>query len=479
MATNVAQPLRPLVGRARELAAIDSALDRIAEGRPWVVELFGEPGIGKSRLLGELARRARARHWLVLDGRAAEFEQDVPFGVIIDALNDYLASLDSTFARPLQPAALHELAKVFPSLSGFARDASIRQAPSGRYRFHYAIRAVLEQLAARRPVLLALDDVHWADPASFDLIAHLLRRFRGPLLMALALRQTPARLAGAFEEGVRSGFATRVDLGPLTPEEAQALIDPELDLATRTELYRESGGNPFYLEQLLRHRPRGRSTARADLMADSWALPPAVVAAIHDELGRIVGECRLVLDAAAIVGESFEPEAAAAIADVTLASALGAIDELLEADIIRATATPRRFRFRHPIVRRAVYDGMGPGWRLGAHARAAAMLIAAHAPASACAHHIERSATAGDEPAIALLIEAAREAASRAPLTAGRWLLSALRLLPADADRERRRGMLVEAASALISGGAYDESLAALEEALDLVPPDQAASRAQ
>jgi DNA-binding CsgD family transcriptional regulator len=479
MATNVAQRPGPLVGRARELAELDRALERVGEGRPWLVELFGEPGIGKSRLLGELSQRAEARGWLVLDGRATEFEQDLPFGAIIDALNDYLGTLDSRFVRALEPAALHELAEVFPSLSAIAYDASIRRAHADRYRFRYAIRAVLEQLGARRPVLLALDDVHWADPASFDLIAHLLRRFCGPLLMALALRQTPARLAGAFEEATRAGFGTRLDLGPLTQEEAQALIDPKLDRATRTELYRESGGNPFYLEQLLRNRPRGLSTAAPpERMAESWALPPAVGAAIQDELARIKGESRLMLDAAAILGESFEPEPAAAIAELTVASALAAIDELLEADIIRATAMPRRFRFRHPIVRRAVYDCMRPAWRLGAHARAAGSLIAAHAPASAWAHHIERSAIAGDEPAIALLIEAARGVAQRAPLTAGHWLLAALRLLPTDADPQRRLGLLTEAATALISGGAYDESLAALEEALALVPRDQPASRA-
>ena len=479
MATNLAQRRGALVGRARELAKLERVLDRLAEGRPWVVQLYGEPGIGKSRLLGELAHRAEARGWLVLDGRAAEFEQDVPFGAIIDALNDYLGTLDSSFVHALEPAALQELAEVFPSLSGLAHDTSIRQAPPDRYRFRYAIRAVLERLAARRPVLLVLDDLHWADPASFDLIAHLLRRFHGPLLLGLAMRQTPPRLAGSFEEATRAGFGTRLDLGPLTLEEAQALIDPGLDRTTRTELYRESGGNPFYLEQLLRNRPRGLSSAAApERLAESWALPPAIVAAIHDELARIKGQCRLVLDAAAIVGESFEPEPVTAIAELTIAAALAAIDELLEADIIRTTATPRRFRFRHPIVRRAVYDGMRPGWRLGGHARAAAALIAAHAPASACAHHIERSATAGDEHAIALLIEAARGVALRAPLTAGGWLLAALRLLPADSDRERHLGLLAEAASALISGGAYDESLAALEEALALVPRDQAARRA-
>jgi predicted ATPase len=134
--------------------------------------LVGEPGIGKSRLLVELAHRAEERPCLVLIGRAAEFEQDVPFGAIIDALNDHLGALDSSVVRALQPQALQELAHVFPSLSGFADDRSAPRGQADRYRFHYALRAVLERLAARRPVLLALDDVQWADPASCEVIAH-------------------------------------------------------------------------------------------------------------------------------------------------------------------------------------------------------------------------------------------------------------------------------------------------------------------
>lgn len=454
-------------------------LERLADGEARVVQLIGEPGIGKSRLLGELAWRADERGHLVLDGRAAEFEQDVPFGLIIDALNDYLGTLEPAFLRALADDTVQELAAVFPSWSGSAVEPSAPRIADDRYRFHYAVRAVIERLAAHRPVLLALDDVHWADPASFDVIAHLLRRFRGPLLVALAFRQTPMRLASALEEASRLGFATRLDLGPLTPGEARALIDPELDSTTRTSLYRESGGNPFYLEALVRGRRRELpTTAIAEQPTEAWEIPPAVAASISDELGRIDGDARVVLDAGAIVGESFEAELAAAIAERSVTAALGALDELLAADIIRPTATPNRFRFRHPIVRRAVYNGMPRGWRLSAHARAAAALMASHAAPSACAHHVERSAIAGDEHAIALLIEAARTAAPRAPLTAGRWLLAALRLLDPNAETARRLGLLVDAATALTSGGAYDESLDALEEALTLVPPDQAASRA-
>src|SRR5690242_7667341 len=256
MAMHLAQQAGAVVGRERELAELDRALNRLAKRQAWVVQLVGEHGIGKSRLLAELAHRAEAGRCLVLIGRAAEFEQDVPFGAIIDALNDYLGALDSAVVRALEPQALQELAHVFPSLSGFADQTSAPRVQADRYRFHYALRALLERLAARRPVLIALDDVHWADPASSEVIAHLLRRFRGPLLIALAVRHTPSPLAALLEEAIRAGEGTRLDLGPLSSTEAQALMDPELDAASRDALYRESGGNPFYLEQLARAHAR-------------------------------------------------------------------------------------------------------------------------------------------------------------------------------------------------------------------------------
>jgi len=475
----VRPPPVTLSGRAPQLAELEAALERLRGGHPWVVQLIGEPGIGKSRLLAELTQRAEARGFLVLDGRAAEFEQDVPFGPIIDALNDYLGSEQAAVVRGLEPWAVQELAEVFPSLSNLVQDSPESRRQAARYRFHYAVRAALERLAARRRVLLTLDDIHWADPATFDVIAHLLRRFRGPFLMALALRHTPGRLAGAFEEAARAGFGTRLDLTPLSPSEARQLIDPALDARAQAELYEESGGNPFYLEQLVRARRRqSPTTVVPDPTPEPWSVPTPVLAAVNDELDRVRRKSRLVLDAAAIVGDSFEPELVAEIAELSVAATLAGVDELLEADIIRASGRSRRFRFRHPIVRRAVYDGMRPGWRLGAHARAAAALMAVHAPAGACAHHVERSAMPGDEHAMELLVDAARGVTGRAPFTAGRWLLAALRLLAGDADPHQRLELLLEAAAALSSGGAYEEAIAALEQALLLVPNHELTMRA-
>src|SRR5207248_5131600 len=130
--------------------------------------------------------------------------------------------------------------------------------------------------------------------------------------------------------------------------------------------------------------------------------------------------------------------------------ALEALDALLARDLVRPSEPPRRFRFRHPIVRRVVYESTGAGWRIAAHERAAAALEARGAPATARAHHVERSGRVGDETAIAVLEQAGAETVSRAPASAARWLGAALRLIPERDDNvQRRLGLLVRRAGAL------------------------------
>lgn len=467
-----------LVGRARELAEIGEALNQLAAGQPWLIQFVGEPGIGKSRLLGELCALAEDRGVLVLEGRAAEFERDIPFGLVVDALNDYLGSLEPTLLRTLDEGLLAELASVFPAVPRWDVNPARWDDNAERYRLHYAIRSVLERLTARQPVLLALDDVHWADTASLEVMAHLLRRFRGPLLGALAYRQPPKRLVGALEAGARVGFGTRLELTPLSSEDAGRLIGEGFDDATRAVIYRESGGNPFYIEQLARGS-HGRPLPAHAPEQSTGIVPRAVIAAIREELSAVDAESRRTLQAAAVAGESFEPELIAAIAEQSELDVLRSVDELVEFDFIRPTEAPRRFRFRHPIVRRAVYDAIPKGWKIGAHARAAAALAAAHAPAVTRAHHVASSATVGDEAAIAVLLQAGRDAAPRAPEAAGRWLLAATRLLAHSGDGERRLALLSEAASALTYAGAYDEALDVLAQAREQLPADATEERAR
>ena len=161
--------------------------------------------------------------------------------------------------------------------------------------------------------------------------------------------------------------------------------------------------------------------AIADSRSVGVEVPRAVAAALAEELALLSDGGRRVLEGAAVAGDPFEPELVAAAAGVTEMTAIEALDELLRSDLVRPTDVPRRFRFRHPLVRRAVYDSSPGGWRIGAHQRSAEALAARGASAAARAHHVERSAPHGDRAAVALLREAGDEAAQRTPAGAAHW----------------------------------------------------------
>ncbi len=466
------------VGRADELDALEQVLDELDRGRSGAIELVGEPGIGKTRLLREAAARAELRGQLVLLGSASELERDLPFSVFVDALHEYLQALDPKRLAILDDDVQAELAHVFPSLSALATAGDVGLQHE-RYRSHRAVRALLEHLAETRPLVLVLDDFHWADSASVELLGALLRRPpAAAVLTAVALRprQTPERLAAALERADRAAALTRVGLGALTLDEARELLGGRVDAAGAAVLYEESGGNPFYLEQLVRSPERRRGAASApEISLTGLEVPPAVAASLSEELALLSDGGRLVLEGAAVAGDPFEPELAAAAADTSEAAAMHAIDELLRLDLVRSTDVPRRFRFRHPLVRRAVYEASAGGWRLGAHERCAEALAARGATAVVRAHHVERSAREGDVAAVAVLREAGEAAARLAPESAGRWFGGALRLLPQTAPAQERVGLLLARAGALAAVGRFTDSHEALREAVAIVPQESSA----
>jgi DNA-binding NarL/FixJ family response regulator len=470
-----------LVGRAVELDALDHALDELDRGRPCALEVVGEPGIGKTRLLRELGDRAEARGHLVLAGSASELERDVPFAVFLDALDEYLQSVAARTIEGLDADVRAELAPVFPSLAdGGGGQASGLQLE--RYRSHRAVRKLLELLADEKPLVLVLDDVHWADAASVELLGALvLRPPLAPVLTALAARprQAPERLATALERTPRPGALERLELGELTLDESRALLGEGLD-GEAALLHEESGGNPFYLEQLARSldRPSAHPVGVTELSA-AVGVPSAVAASLTEELSLLSASARGLLDGAAVAGDPFEPELAAATANMPEPAAMDAIDELLKLDLVRETDVPRRFRFRHPLVRRAVYESTAGGWRLGAHERCAGALAARGASAAARAHHVERSAREGDLAAVAVLREAADSALRLAPASAAQWLGDAVRLLPSTAPAAERIELLEARAAALTATGRYADSHDALLEALEIAPRDNPTLRAR
>jgi DNA-binding NarL/FixJ family response regulator len=442
-------------------------------------EVVGEPGIGKTRLLAELADRADTYGYLVLSGSASELERDLPFGVFVDALDEYLQGLEPHRLDELDDDVRNGLANVFPSLSGLAttQGAALRHE---RYRSHRAVRELLERLTATKPLVLVLDDTHWADSASVELLGSLLRRPPDAavlVVVAVRPRHAPERLSPALEPARRAGTLVPIELDALTRIEAGEFLGATVDEATAAALYHESGGNPFYLEQLARAIERTSPLADAtphDSLGD-LQVPPVVAAALAGELALLPDNARLVLRGAAVAGDPFDLELAAAAAEVNVESAMAAVDELLGLDVIRETDVPRRFRFRHPLVRRAVYESAPAGWRLGAHERSADALVARGVGAAERAHHVERAGRQGDAKAVDTLREAGDVAAHRAPESAAHWFAVALRLLADDAPTQERVELLLSRAGALATYGHFAEAHSALLESIELVPKDAVA----
>ena len=454
---------------------LERALAGVEHGPAHALGLRGEPGIGKSRLLRELRTRAEERGHLVLAGRAAELERDLPYGLLIDTLDRYLAGEPP---RRLDEEHLAQLAAVLPAVAGIPGIDS-PPSPDGRHQVARAVRALLELLARERPVTVLVDDVQWADPASEDVLALLLHRPPPTrVLVALATRADRAPdLEAALETATRNGAAEVVNLGPLPRDAAEGLLQPSMPRSERERLYRESGGNPFYLEALVR---AAASEARPGARTRIAGVPRPVRAALAGEVDALPIAARRTLEGAAVAGDPFEPELAAAAAALAEAEVLSAIDELLEVDLIQVTDEPRSFRFRHPLVRRAVYEGAAGGWRLAAHARAADALADRGATPAQRAHHTERAARPGDMDAVDVLVEAAEETTSRAPATAAGWYGSALRLLPdAPEHNERRLALLRAQADAFTAADRAVDARDALRRALELIPADRAVVRAE
>jgi predicted ATPase len=332
--------------------------------------------------------------------------------------------------------------------------------------------------------VLILDDLHWADAASVELIAALLKRpCAAPVLLALGLRprQVPDRLWAALERARHAGALSLVELGALGADDAHELLGPSVSRSVAAALCEESGGNPFYLQQLARslRRQLDALPSTAELALADVDVPGAVGAALSEELALLPPGARRVLEGAAVAGDPFEPELAAAAAGVPEISAVEALDELLRRDLVRPTDVPRRFRFRHPLVRAAVYASAPGGWRLGAHERCATALAARGASAAARAHHVEQAAHHGDTAAIAVLREAGEAAARRTPAGAARWFAAALRLLPESASAQERVELLTARAGALAATGQFAQAHAALIDSLRIVPEEALDLRVQ
>jgi predicted ATPase/DNA-binding CsgD family transcriptional regulator len=424
-----------LVGRDTEVDAFERALADVRIGGSATVGLLGEAGIGKSALLEEAAAAAERAGLLVLLGRAAEHEGEVPFALVVDALDEHAGTLHAARVG----SAGEELAGVLPSIASEGPGAVPPAASAGdRLRYHRALARLLELLGRERPFALLLDDLHWADQASVEFVLHLLRRPpRVPHLLAFALR--PVDPADRLIDAARgAGVWEELRLRPLAADAARELLPDALEAEAREEMVREAGGNPLYLHELARLGDR-----RGE------ALPSTLLAAVRREVSGLPPASRTLMEGAAVAGEPFDPDVAAAAAGIAPKDALSLLDTLAAAGLVRPVGTKREFEFRHPLLRRAICDEAPPGWRLAAHERAADALAARGAEPASGVREIRARAE----------LRLARSDPDGAARLAGEALAAAeSRNLPAEALESR-----LLAARADLGAGEREQGLEALQ----------------
>ncbi|MFF2574995.1 helix-turn-helix transcriptional regulator [Streptomyces goshikiensis] len=465
----------PLVGREAELDRLDAVLDGPG-GPPGVVDLTGAAGIGKSRLLTEVCGRAEERGLTVLRGRATEYERHIPFRVFGDAFAD----LDPELLRGLGAPGAAWAASAGAAADGIPANPAVDPAGAGaggsavdRFAAHRATARLLTALGGRTGagLLIALDDLHWADPASLELLDHLVRHpLRAPVVIVVARRdrQTAPSLAAALTRGVDTGAVLRLDLGPLTERACVEQLAPGLPPDRAARLYAASEGNPLYFLTLLQGQGQGRSGP---------ALPPGGLGALLlDELTPLSAAQRRTAEAVAVLGDQATPPLLLALTEPASASGSERLDADLGVLARRDLIRPRPggvWSLRHPVLRAAVYEDTGPGRRAALHRRAAAALAAAGAPATVRAHHVERALTDWEPEAAAVLLEAAEQSETTAPASCAHWLEVVLRVLPdTPGHAARRRDLMLKRARALSVCGELRASRDLLHEVIAGLPAD-------
>jgi DNA-binding CsgD family transcriptional regulator len=409
----------PLLEREAQLAALDRALAAASGGAGATVLIRGAPGIGKTRLAAELRRRAEAEGMTTLYARGGELERDFAFGCV---------------RQLFEPVLDDELLSGAAHLAGtvFEPDAAASADPT--YGVLHGLYWLTANLAEAAPLVLLLDDAHWADPASLRYAAFLARRLEGvPAVLALTVRPADAG-ADPLHAIALDPATVVVDLAPLSPgavtDAVAARLGDEAGGRLGAACHRATAGNPFLLGELLRELehdvPQGPD-------AIERLAPDRVRAAVLARLQRAGEAAPALARAVAVLGDGVSLGRAAELAELAVDAAGPIADALGDADILD---TGRPLRFAHPIVRNAILDGTPAAEQERLHRRAATLLAEAGAPAEAQAAHLLAVEPAGREDIVDVLRAAASRAGRRgAPETALRYLERALAEPPPAAVR--------------------------------------------
>jgi len=433
-----------ILERDGELAALSAAAAAAGAGRGALVLVEGPAGIGKTTLLRAACQRSGLRN---LTARGLSLERGFPYGIVRQLL-DPVRGQDG-----LLDGAAALAARVFESAEAGPVEDDVR------YATMHGLYWLVANLAARGPLVIAVDDAHWADPPSLRWLAHLAARVDGlPAALFLAVRDGPDEpdLVGELRAA-----GTRLRLGPLGRDATAALVRRRLGDRADDDLCQachvSTGGNPFLVESLA-------AALRDDVTrtVQSMAPQPVAQAVLRQVTQEGAGPLTRAL---AVLGGPAPLRYPAALAGLDLPAAARQADRLRAAGVLAPGST---LEFAHPIVRAAIYESIPPGERALAHAEAARLLEREGADPERLALHLLRSEPGGDPRVVALLRAAATAASGRgAPGTAADYLRRALDEPPEAADRP---AILLELGMALASERS-PAAVAALRDAVRLAGP--------
>ena len=390
----------PLVGRDRELAVLEQALDRVAsEGSCALVTILGPGGIGKSRLVAELVARAGDSVWSAT-GRCPPYGDGLTFVPVVELIAG-LAGINRDDSAEVLRAKLAGL------LNGTDRANAILEIVEGLFTVaaasasyeetFWAVRRTLEAAADRgRPVLVTIEDLQWAEPMLLDLIEHLADSVRGlPLLLICTAR--PELLDHRPGWGGGKFNATSILIEPLNENTSKELIanlvaNDHLSSELEERVIETAEGNPLYVEEVL--AMMFETGARVETMQ----IPPTINALVSARLDRLGNQERAIAGAAAVIGRTFETAAVAELADGTFEAAENAVQILVRKELVRPERSPGAYRFRHATIRDAAYQALPKERRAELHEQFAEWLRKSagdEAPESAAVigYHLAQSCT--------------------------------------------------------------------------------------
>jgi DNA-binding SARP family transcriptional activator/pimeloyl-ACP methyl ester carboxylesterase len=385
----------PLVGRQASLAHIQTALRQAEAGSGQLIAVRGETGIGKSRLVEELVAHAARDDCRILLGRAYESDQILLFGPFVDAFRADEMIRDAAVIDSLRSTWHAELSALLPRLAG-APSAPAPREPLDYRRLFECIAALLHQLSAREPLLLVLEDLHWADEMSVRLLAFLGRRVQTErVLIVLTAREdeladNPA-LRRTLQDLAQRDQLRSVELTALSQAETAALVRllaPTRNAATEElapQVWAATEGNPFMIVETMR--------ALQDGTAEAVPLPQRVRDVIARRLERLTEGSRSLLNAAAVIGREFEFELLRRAAGCDDEATAQGVEELVRRRLL--TAIGDRLDFTHDRIRDVAYGELPPWRRRRLHCRVGETLESLYADRpgdfwEALAEHFER-----------------------------------------------------------------------------------------